>query len=143
MPVVILVVGGAIASWASRRESQRMQSVETQVQAICRRIGDGRDVTGLLNKGNPTVEAITLKRLQRDINSPEAGDGVVVRVTPGEYDSGGGQGGGQRGPTSIMTPATHTAMLILGDVERLALRVHCDDPDQPIIVLGFIEPDPR
>lgn len=133
MPMLVLVVGGTIAYWASQRETQRMRSVETQVRAICRRIGDGRDVTGQLNKANPTVEAITLKRLQQEINSPEAGDALVVRVTPGELPGAG----------MSMTPATHTAMLILGDVERLALRVHCDDPDQPIVVLGYVEPGPR
>ncbi len=133
MPAVVLVVGGAIAYWSSQRETRRMSSVQAQVQAICRKVGEGRDVTGLLNKGNPTVEAITLKRLQREINSPEAGDAVTVRVTPGEL-SGAGQS---------MTPASHTAMLILGDVERLALRVQCDDPDQPIIVIGYVEPGPH
>jgi hypothetical protein len=133
MPIIVLVVGGTIALWASRRETLRMNSVHSQVQAICRRVGDGADVAGLLNKANPTVEAVTLARLRDVIDSPEAADAVAIRVTPGDLPGAG----------TNMMPATHTAMLVIGDVERLALRVHCDDPDKPITVVGFVEPAPR
>jgi hypothetical protein len=132
VPLLVLAVGGALAYWGVQREARRMQAIEQQVQSICRDIAAGRPVAGTLNAGNPAVERFTIETLRRVVDSPATADGLAVRVVTGDVDRD--RGG------SAMTQATHTATVLMGDVELLLLRIRCEEPDQPIVVLGFIEP---
>ena len=130
MPVVVLVVGGAIALWAMKRETARMRSVEAQVQTIVRYVGEGRDLGSTLDPGNPAAERLTIEQLKKAIDSPRTADIMRVRVTPGDTDRAG----------QAVRGGTHTAMLMIGDQEVLGLRIHCDDPNKPISVLGYWTP---
>lgn len=132
-PAVVLLIGGAIAFWAARRETMRLSAIEQQVRDICRAIADGRDVTGTLNPDNATVERRTIQELRGVIHGPGALSIIRVRVTSGDSD--------RAGPTS--TPATHTATIMIGEEKLLALRIRCDDATQPIVVLGYFKPPGR
>lgn len=135
MPAIILLVGGAIAWWASAREAQRMKSVEAQTQALCTSLARGDDLTGRLNPRNHAVEERIVSEMRRVLAGRDDAALVQVKVVSGDSAIG---------PTgSSAMPATHTAILHLDDVELLALRVHCDDPDEPIVVLGYVTPAGR
>ena len=135
MPVVILLVGGAIAWWASARETQRMRSVEGQAQSICRDFARNQDLTGRLNAANPAIEQRVLEEMRRVLGGRDDADLVQVKVVSGDARADW--------TGSRSTPATHTAILHMDDVELLALRIHCDAPDKPIIVLGYVTPAAR
>ena len=131
-PAIVLLVAGAIAVWAMRREAARMAAVEQQVRDICIAIGEDRDVTGLLNRDNSAVEQQTLRELRGVIDSRETASVIRVRVTPGDTELAG--------PSA--TPATHTAMIMIGDQEWLGLRIRCADAASPITILGCFDPAP-
>lgn len=130
MPIVVLLVGGAIAFWGMTRETARMRSVEAQVQSIVRFVGEGRDLSGTLDPANPAAERLLIEQLKKAIGSPQTADIIRVRVTPGDTDRAG----------QAVRGGTHTAMLMIGDQEILGLRIHCDDPNKPITVLGYWTP---
>jgi hypothetical protein len=129
-PIIVLLVGGALAIWGMQRESARMRAVESQVRQLCRNIAAGIDLTGTLNPENPTVDALAAAALREVLDSPEKADIIRVKVKPGDTPGGG----------PVNTRATHTAMLMIGDQDVLGLRIRCDDPHQPIAVLGVWQP---
>lgn len=134
MPVVILVVGGAIAWWASARETRRMHAVESCVKAICDSLAKGRDLVGEINPDNPAAESVVIDALRRAIGGRDDAELVQVRVVSG--DTFGERAG------SAANLATHTAVLHMDDVDLLALRVRCDDPSDPVRVIGYVVPPP-
>jgi hypothetical protein len=129
-PAIVLLVAGAIGVWAMRREAARMAAIEQQVRDICIAIGEDRDVTGLLNRDNSAVEEQVLRELQGVIDSRETATVIHVRVTPGDTDLAG--------PSAM--PATHTAMIMIGDQEWLGLRIRCADATSAITILGCFDP---
>jgi hypothetical protein len=132
VPLIVLAVGGALAYWGAQRETRRMWSIEQQVKSICRELAADRPLAGTLNPGNSAVERHTIEALRRAVDSPDAAEAISVRVVSG--DAARDRGG------TAMTPATHTAALMMGDLELLLLRIRCDDPAKPVVVLGYIEP---
>jgi hypothetical protein len=129
-PIIVLLVGGALAIWGMQRESARMRAVESQIKQLCRNLAADVDLAGTLNPDNPTVDALAAAALRDVIDSPEKADIIHVKVTPGDMPGGG----------PVNAHATHTAMLLIGDEEILGMRIRCDDPDQPITVLGVWRP---
>jgi len=132
---LILLAGGAVAWWASARETQKMRSVEAQVQTICRDLAQNVDLTSRVNAQNPIVAERVLQEMRRVLSGRDDASLVQVNVISG--DARADRAG------SVATPATHTAILHMGDVELLALRIRCDDPDKPIQVLGYVTPASR
>ena len=132
---LILLVGGAIAWWASARETRRLRSVEDQVQTICHDLAQNVDLTKRVNEKNPIVAERVLAEMRRVLSGRDDASLVQVKVISGDARADGAG--------SVATPATHTAILHMGDVELLALRIHCDDPDKPIQVLGYVTPARR
>lgn len=135
MPVVILLVGGAIAWWASARETQRMHAVESRVKAICDSLAKGRELVGEVNPDNPAAESVVIDALRRAIGGRDDAELVQIRVVSGDTFS--------ERAGSAANLATHTAVLHMGDVNLLALRVRCDDPNDPVLVIGYVVPPPN
>src|SRR6185295_16167594 len=98
-PAVVLIVGGSLSFWFAQRETRRMAAIEQQVHDVCRAVGDGRDVTGTLNRTTPAVERGTIQALQNVISSSDTASIVRVKVKPGDSELAG--------PSA--TRASHTA----------------------------------
>jgi hypothetical protein len=135
MPVAILLVGGAIAWWASAREKQRMHAVESRVRAICDSLAKGRDLVGEINADNPAAEGVVIDALRRALGGRDDAELVQIRVVSGDTFS--------ERAGSAANLATHTAVLHMDGIELLALRARCDDPNDPVKIIGYVVPPPN
>jgi hypothetical protein len=73
MPLIILLVGGAIAWWASQRDTAEVAAVRQYVQEICLAAGSGEDVTSRLVVEHGSLRR-PLARLIRIACAPIEGD---------------------------------------------------------------------
>ena len=130
MPAIVLVVGGAFAIWGIQRENARISAIETQIRRYCTQTAGKVNLEGAFNPDNPTLDTQVGEALRSIIRNKDDADAIRLNVRPGDADSA----------DSALPRATHTATLMMGDQELLGLRIACDDPDQPITVLGMWTP---
>jgi hypothetical protein len=130
MPAIVLVVGGALAIWGIQRENARLSAIEDQVRRWCRHTASKIDLAGAFNPRNSTVDGQVGEALRSVIRTRDDADLVSIRVRPGDSETVG----------SISPRATHTATLAFDNQDLLGLRIECDDPTQPITVLGYWTP---
>lgn len=130
-PLVIVLVAGAIAWWAAQRETSHMREVEQMVLRLCRDSGAGRDVADSMTTESKVVAAQLAKRIREICPTLDDAMAVEVRVVSGDPSNAGSN--------HFIGTATHTAIIHIGDVDLLGLRInHQGDPGK-IVILGYFE----
>ncbi len=127
LPIMILIMGGAVAIWASRQETQKLDEIRELVTDLCQDSARGLDLTsrlptadGLINRGlNSALEAVC-RGLDQDAQLLE------VIVASGD------------GPDFSDGAATHHALVSIGGVDRLGLRIAC--AEDRILIIGYWRP---
>lgn len=127
MPVIILAIAGAFAFWASQREARRMAEVRQVVLNLCHDVASGKDVSAQLSSMMPVENPGLFAALKSACPSPEAAAALDVKVTPGDLDDIGHFSG----------TASHTAVVQVGGVEVLSLRIKYGGDAHHIQILGY------
>ena len=121
MPLVILLVGLALAVWSARRQVRQNQEIHHLVVEVCDDVSAGRKPTSI----DPLISRTLISTLQPIV---EDATPLTVVVRPGDTD--------QRGS------ATHTAMLSLDGRDVLRLRVVHRGRIEDAVIIGFwLNPD--
>ncbi|MHC4415131.1 MAG: hypothetical protein ACYS0G_07600 [Planctomycetota bacterium] len=133
LPLVILAVAAALALWGSRAEAQRSEDVRRLLVALFNDVAAGRDPQPRLGGTDPVVAGPLISRLQAVCADPDGRPRTVdIEVQRGDLVEG-----------NLPLRATHTAIVRLGGVEVMRLRlVHRSRPTE-IVIIGFWTPPPR
>jgi hypothetical protein len=129
MPVVVLVVGGAIAIWASQRDSMRTREVEREIVGLVRDVCDGKDAAAALHVPDPTVQAQVIAAIKKLCNEGDASV-IAVDAAPGDVEAAG----------SFQGSATHVATIKMLDGRALGLRVQYGRDHKSLVILGYFVP---
>ena len=135
LPLLILIVGGALTIWATSRATKQAGQVEQLVLELCESAARGEDVAGQLASSDPVI----VDQLQRSLGGvfagyPELLGDIDLEVAPGD-SARLGMG------TDSLAPAvaTHTVVISLGDQPRLGLRIMYV-ADNDIRLVGCFQP---
>jgi hypothetical protein len=123
-PIVILLLGGGLAIWASQRETERHRATQQMIMGVCETAMRGGDVSALLATENDLINETLGDAIAQVCAGAEAGT-VAVSVRPGD-------GPGHSG-------ATHVAMISVVGVDRLGLRLA--EGDGRSVIIGFWWPE--
>ena len=128
MPLVILVVAGALWYFGARRDAQKMAEIRWHVQSLCEDAAGGREIASRLNNPSALVSEQIAAAIKDACDSPKALAALRVVVIAGDNKSYGDG------------TATHTAILRVGEKDVLGLRIRYQDQGKPIEMLGFWPP---
>jgi hypothetical protein len=127
LPLLILIVGGALAIWAAQRESGRIEAIERLATDLCRSAAAGSDLTHRLLTADPLLDgqlAPTLERICEPLkNNPQS-----LEVIASSGDAPGFSDGS----------ATHHAIIRIAGAERLTLRLVFEDDE--VLIVGYALP---
>jgi hypothetical protein len=123
MPMVILLVGGSLAVWASQQQSQRSRAIQQLIMGICETATRGGDVRMLLPTDSPVLDG-PLAAALTDVCGGADIASIDVTVRTGDMDGSHG--------------ATHLAVISVLDVPRLAVRLRDDDDGAAIIGFAWL-----
>ena len=130
IPLIVLLVGGAIALWASSRETRRIQDIDQMITGLCHDIAAGSDVSARVDQATGAPNARLEAQLRQACSAPDALHSLDVHVTPGDYAQTG----------SFQGTATHTAIIRVAGIEVLGLRIRHNGFGKPIEILGYFKP---
>jgi hypothetical protein len=125
LPLLILIVGGALAVWAARRESGRIEAIERLATELCQ--SAAADLTGRVPAADPLLAGQLAPILQR-ICEPLKGNPRSLEVIASSSDAPGFSEGS----------ATHHAIIRIAGADRLIFRLVFEN-DNPLIV-GYALP---
>ena len=132
LPLLILIVGGALAIWAARRESGRIEAIERLATDLCRSAAAGADVTPRLLTADPLLARQLAPVLER-ICEPLKDSSQSLEVLASSSDAPGFSDGS----------ATHHAIIRIAGADRLTLRFVFED--EGVLIVGYAlpaSPDP-
>lgn len=130
MPLVILLIGGAIAVWSAARERYRSEVIRQQVAQLCQAAAEDEKLADRINPTSPAAARQIEQELKRVCTDLQAVSLLEIEVIPGDDESAGRSQG----------LATHRAVLRMGDVPLLGLRVQYRSENDPIIIVGSWRP---
>jgi hypothetical protein len=135
LPLLILIVGGALTIWATSRATKQAGQVEQLVHRLCEAAARGESVAGRLATSDPVM----IYQLDRSLTGlfagyPELLGEIAVEVSPGDSARLG------TGTESLVpAAATHTVLIRLGDQPRVGLRIMYVD-ERDIRLVGCFQP---
>lgn len=130
MPLVILLIAGALAVWATTREATRSDQAQRFVTQLCRDIAADRDATGRTNLSDAFAERRIVEAIKAVCPSPDSMSSLDVTIRPGDVSEDG----------TFLRKATHTAILARDGVELLGLRILHEGDENDILILGYWTP---
>ncbi|MCA9290261.1 MAG: hypothetical protein KDA25_03975 [Phycisphaerales bacterium] len=130
MPVLVLLVAGAVYLVQSRTRGPAPEVIATQIERLCAAIVAGRaadDPTGAMESSD-IVEARTVETLRLLLDG-RPGLATIV-VVPGDL------------PGAPTPASTHVADIGIDGATRLRLRLIAESGvPRPIRLIGFVRPD--
>jgi len=127
LPVLILIVGGALALWAAQRENRRIEAIERLATDLCQSAAAGSDLMHRLLTADPLLDGQLAPILQR-ICEPLKDNPQSLEVIALSGDA----------PSFSDGSATHHAIIRIAGADRLTLRLIFEN-DNPLIV-GYALP---
>lgn len=127
VPLVILLVAGALWVWESGRRAARIEQVRLFVEALVDEAAAGRDLAAALASSDPLLRRHLIEALDE---ATAGGRTLRVSVSEGEAPQAG----------HPPEPATHTAMIEAVGRPVLGLRLLHEGDSRPITVIGLWRP---
>jgi hypothetical protein len=127
LPLLILIVGGALAIWAAQREAERLKTIRLLTAELCRSAAAGEDLTGRIPAFDPLLSGALIPVL-RSVCEPLRDDPRSLQVIASSGDAPGFSDG----------LASHYAIIRIDGSDRLTLRFVFDG-NAPLIV-GYALP---
>ncbi|MCI0362544.1 MAG: hypothetical protein L0Y44_05610 [Phycisphaerales bacterium] len=128
MPLVVLMVGGAIALWSSARETKRNREIEQTISAVVRGVCTGADPASIVKTPDSFTQTAVTAAIRRLCETHDAST-LLVDAKSGDVQAAG----------SLEGSATHVVTVTTGSAS-LGLRIqHTGDPNA-ILILGYFVP---
>jgi hypothetical protein len=127
LPVLILIVGGALAVWAARRESGRLEEIQRQATELCQSAAAGSDLTPRLLTADPLLDG-QLGPILQHICEPLKDHPQALEVIAFSGDAPGFSDGS----------ATHHTIIRIAGSDRLTLRIVFENDD--LLIIGYALP---
>lgn len=128
MPLVVLLVAGALALWSGQRATDRSEEVRVLVRGLCEDAAAGRDPSALLAKTDPALARLLAERLREAVET--GADAIEIIVTAGDTPEAG----------TVPQEATHTAVIRVNGDDVLGLRVDHAGGSRDIAIIGLWTP---
>ena len=125
--MLILIVGGALAIWAARRESGRIEAIERLATDLCQSAAAGADLIGRVPAADPLL-ARQLAPVLKRICEPLKDNPQSLEVIASTGDA----------PSFSDGTATHHAIIRIAGADRLTLRLVVKDDN--FLIVGYALP---
>lgn len=130
MPLVTVLVAGAIAAWSWQRQSRRAQTIQEALATLINDVCAGQDASIAMHASDPMVRSSIAGGI-RALCTEDRAWALAIEVVPGDVEEAGSRRG----------DATHVATITGAAGRTLGLRIQ-DRGDQRFLIVGSFVPQP-